>query len=153
MLKEHGFTAADIRDSPQSALDLQRLILQAQAGAEAAALREHQWFISDRSGLDPLIYAHTYVGQEAVARMMEGKDWEVCLRTLRDSLVVVCEPSASWLHDDGTRLMPIDDEEWYQLHTTFCRFLERLGLTYTVVSKEMVNIKERVGLVLDKFLQ
>jgi nicotinamide riboside kinase len=152
VLKTHGFTAADIRQSPQRAFELQRLILESQVIAETAAISVGKWFISDRSGLDPIIYAQTYIGSDAAQKLMEGKDWKASQSNLQDSLIVVCEPGTPWLYDDGTRLMPVDRNEWSQLHLTFCEFLERLDIKYTIVSKDVLDIKERVNVVVSNLM-
>ncbi|RWA08167.1 hypothetical protein EKO27_g6938, partial [Xylaria grammica] len=52
VLSQHGFTRADIRQSQDRALELQRLILEAQSAAEQS---QGAWFISDRSAMDPVI--------------------------------------------------------------------------------------------------
>lgn len=60
VLREHQFTADDIANSKRRALQLQRLILNAQPKPERSFCPE--WYITDRSGLDALAYAHRYVG-------------------------------------------------------------------------------------------
>jgi predicted ATPase len=148
VLKEHSFKAEDIRASSTKALDLQRLILKAQAEAESNASKTGNWFISDRSGLDCLIYAQLYAGNDAVAGLLQGEDWKACQQSLREARIFVCEPGAQWLLDDGTRLMPLDDEEWFKTHDMFCQFLKKLDLSYTVVPRDLEDIDERVNLVL-----
>ena len=148
VLKEYAFTAAEIRDSPSRALELQQLILRAQVEAETKALNTASWFISDRSGLDPMIYAEMYVGREATEQMLAGEDWKACQQSLSKALIVVCEPGAPWLYDDGTRLMPLDETEWTTTHETFCRFLDKLELSYLVARKELMNMRDRVQLIL-----
>lgn len=49
VLVKHDFRAEDITSSPTRSLQLQNLILQAQAEAERAV--SDVWFVSDRSGL------------------------------------------------------------------------------------------------------
>lgn len=69
VLVKHNFTANDITSSQERCLLLQRLILEAQAKAEREVLQgEASWFISDRSGVDPMAYAaqHGGEGWEAV---------------------------------------------------------------------------------------
>jgi nicotinamide riboside kinase len=150
VLKEHAFVAADIRNSEERAFEFQKLILKAQAEAESFVSSGGDRFISDRSGLDCLIYAQMYAGPGAPERLMKGEDWRQCLRLLSDALIVVCEPVLAWSYDDGTRLMPTDDAEWIQLHATFSQFLERLGLAYVILSKDITDQQSRVDFVMGK---
>ena len=139
VLQKHGFTASDITTSKERALQLQELILQAQFEAEQAT--EGSWFISDRSGLDPVVYAKVYVGESAASEMLGSATWR-SLR-LRDGLVIVCEAGSDWLWDDGVRLMPTDTEEWMALHKTFCALLRDLGIDFEIVSRK-TSVAERV---------
>jgi predicted ATPase len=146
VLQKHQFTAADIRDSPERALQLQKLILAAQHEAEIQ--HKNNEFISDRSGLDPVVYARTFVGEGAAREMMESNAWKDIEQNMRSARILVCEPGGAWLRDDGVRLMPIDVDEWNSLHLSFCESLQELDIGFTVVPKEMTDIDERVRLAL-----
>ena len=63
VLRKHKFTASDITSSPDKSLLFQRLILEAQYAAEKAA-ETSPWFISDRSGFDPIVYARSLMQME-----------------------------------------------------------------------------------------
>ncbi|KAK7422554.1 hypothetical protein QQX98_001577 [Neonectria punicea] len=76
VMKTHKFTAHDIISSPDRCLTLQTLILNGQLDAERAALRESGWIISDRSGLDPIVYAHRHLGHEVAEAMMRSAAWK-----------------------------------------------------------------------------
>ena len=156
VLKDHGFTAEDIRNSKERALELQRLIFAAQVSAEEAILsaEEHQsqengaWFVSDRSGLDPIVYAQMYVCPEAAQSLMSGQRWEGYLAHLKQAKVFICEPGTPWLTDDGTRLMPVDLDEWMLVHSSFCDLLAALNIPYTTVPKELLSLDDRLALIL-----
>lgn len=92
VLQKHNFTAADIRDSPERALQLQKLILAAQHEAETSIINKN--FISDRSGLDQVVYAKTYVGDGAAQDMIESEEWRDVERNMRLARILVCEPGA-----------------------------------------------------------
>jgi nicotinamide riboside kinase len=147
VLITHKYTAQDIRNSPTRALQLQKLILAAQYKAEV--MQKDKFFISDRSGLDPVIYAKVYVGESAAQEMMESDIWKEIETRLRSSLVIVCEPGAPWLFNDGVRLMPTDNSEWMALHIEFCEMLSRFGIEFKVVPKEMTDLGERVKFVME----
>ncbi|KAH6634870.1 hypothetical protein B0J18DRAFT_32817 [Chaetomium sp. MPI-SDFR-AT-0129] len=184
VLQAHNFTARDVR-IPARSLELQRLILQAQAVAERAALTpttavrtpsassETQsgveaaaatqtereagpgWFISDRSGADPIAYATRYVGSDAAQDLINYSEWSGELRDrMRASVVVVCEASgaaAGWLTDDGVRLMPHDFGEWVGFHEMFCEFLKGQGIGYHLLKAEIGGHQDRVEFVVQKW--
>lgn len=145
VLREHKFTAVDITSSSERALELQKLILQAQDQAERAAGSE--WFISDRSGLDPITYAKVYASEDAATEMLKMESWIQLKENMRSAVVLVCEAGPRWLVDDGVRLMPRDDDEWAGIHRIFCRVLRELDMEFTIISKEMTDLSERVALV------
>jgi len=148
VLKTHKFTAEDIRSSPSRAFELQRLILEAQLLAERKALETSEWFISDRSGVDPICYALQYVGKDEASKLLQSENWQELKPRLADGVIIVCESGADWLTDDGVRLMPLDKEEWVAFHVLFCEFLNTLGLAYTVLPARLMDIWERVSFVL-----
>ncbi|KAL9117134.1 MAG: hypothetical protein Q9187_006332, partial [Circinaria calcarea] len=110
VLQKHAFTADDITSSPTKAFEMQRLMLEAQLEAEKSA--GDQWFISDRSGFDPIVYARRYVGQNAAERLLASSTYLTLEQNIKQSLMVVCEAGADWLFDDGVRLMPTSKEDW-----------------------------------------
>lgn len=149
VLVKHNFTANDITSSQERCLLLQRLILETQAKAEREVLGAGaEWFISDRSGVDPLAYAAQHVGEGAAEELMGSSDWIELRERMQGSLIVVCEAGASWLTDDGVRLMPASMEEWKAFHELFCRMLLRMGLDFVVLSSFVADLGERVEFVL-----
>jgi predicted ATPase len=137
-----------------------------------------KWFISDRSGVDPIVYAYQHINAQAAEELMATPEWKELKERMRKGLVVVCEPrvvgegresgesaegvesvdresvsvSRSWLTDDGVRLMPASLEEWKGFHDLFCRVLEeRMGLGFVVLPCGLVGIGERVAFVLERF--
>ena len=149
VLRQHGFIATDLTSSPSKALRLQELILEAQYSAEEAA--GTQWFISDRSGFDPIVYTKRYVGEEGAKSLMQTKTWAEMKERMGQSLVVVCEAGADWLIDDGVRLMPKDKADWTAFHDIFCLSLEEAGLKYVVLPCAVKDLAERVKFVLDQW--
>lgn len=149
VLRQHNFTASDITSSPSKAMLMQKLMLEAQYSAEKAAGTE--WFISDRSGFDPIVYTKRYVGEEGARDLMRTDIWGELKERMEHSLVVVCEAGADWLIDDGVRLMPEDREDWVAFHDLFCSSLKEAGLEYVVVPCEMKDLAERVNFVLSRW--
>lgn len=149
VMRQHDFTASDITSSPNKALLLQKLILEAQHSTEQTA--GSQWFISDRSGFDPIVYTKRYVGEEEARSLMRTEIWSELKKRMGQSLVVVCEAGAEWLVDDGVRLMPEDKADWTAFHDLFCASLEEEGLQFVVLHCEMKDLKDRVNFVLDRW--
>jgi len=65
---------------------------------------------------------------------------------MQQSLVVVCEAgrkAASWLRNDGVRLMPTDLEEWERLNGVFCGLLEE-EVPYVALPTTLGRLGDRV---------
>ncbi|KAI2628894.1 AAA domain-containing protein [Hypoxylon sp. NC1633] len=151
ILKTHGFNADDIRNSKERAMELQRLIMEAQFENEQSLAKGGCWYVSDRSALDTIVYGRIYAGRDAAHALLESSKWAEMRDRMADSLVVVCEAGADWLIDDGVRLMPTSREEWLEVHSEFCRALEDFGLTYEVLSCKVEAMEHRLDFVLSKW--
>jgi nicotinamide riboside kinase len=149
VLKEKGFHRDDITTSPKRAFQLQQHILEAQYNAEitACASNKSSWFICDRSGLDPIVYTKCFVGPEAVEKLFASDAWRELEVRMKESIVVLCEAGCRWLVDDGVRLMPVDMEEWTRIDAAFRDLLQKRGIGYSIISKDMADIGTRVGYV------
>jgi len=118
--------------------------------AERSALREKSWFVSDRSGVDPIIYAMRYVGLDSARSLCESAEWSELKDRMTNSLVVLCE-AGTWLVDDGVRLMPENKQDWIQFHAMFYTFLDEIGLQYHLVPCAMEDLSNRVSFVVSKW--
>jgi nicotinamide riboside kinase len=154
VLKEKQFTRHDITASPSRSLQLQKHILDAQFAAEKAVIGPDTptttWYISDRSGLDPIIYAQLFVGEEAADEMLASENWKELEWRMKAGVVMLCEAGCTWLADDGTRLMPEGMEQWMLMDSTFRKQLTACNIRYTVVPKDLVSLEARVQLVLEQ---
>ena len=151
VLKEHDFTAFDITSSPRRALELQKLILEAQFRAEEKEKATNGWYISDRSAIDPVVYARFFVGEDAAAEMVQTETWQRLAKNMLKGQVFVCEPNPGWLSDDGVRLMPTGWEEWMSLHGAFCRALEEQGICYEILRGKLSVAQRRAQVVKSMF--
>ncbi|KAI5866154.1 AAA domain-containing protein [Durotheca rogersii] len=151
VLKTHNYTADDVRSGAERCLALQELIIKAQVAAERAALEKGEWFISDRSGMDPVAYARRYVGKEEATRLTQTPGWAELKERMGKSLIVVCEPGLGWLRDDGVRLMPKDLADWTHFHDLFCGYLEEMGLEYQTLPHDIAHIADRVRYVMERW--
>ncbi|KAF2109359.1 AAA domain-containing protein [Lophiotrema nucula] len=151
VLKEKGFSRDEIVTSPIRSLELQKYILEAQFKAERAVSNRlpTSWCICDRSGLDPIVYAQLFVGREAADEMIASIAWKELENRMKEGIVFVCEAGCSWLVDDGTRLMPEDMEGWMQIDGAFRELLEARAIPYTIISRDLDALEDRVKLVQD----
>jgi nicotinamide riboside kinase len=146
-LQVHGFTRDDIRNVPTSAMALQALIATAQFHAEEAQLQTNRWFISDRSSVDPIVYARLYVNREAADMLTIMDIWKQMKGRMAGSLVILCPINVSWLQDDGVRLIPHDHAEWEKMHTEFLQVLADFGMRYYLLPPNVSDQKTRVEYV------
>jgi nicotinamide riboside kinase len=149
VLKDKGFHRDDITKSATRAFQLQQHILEAQYNAEvtACASNASSWFICDRSGLDPIVYTKCFVSPDAVEKLFASNTWLELEARMKESIVVLCEAGCRWLVDDGVRLMPADTEEWTRVDATFRDLLQKRGIGYSIISKDVVDIGARVEFV------
>ena len=149
VLREHHFTADDIVTSKPRALQLQRLILNAQSKAELSF--GQGWYITDRSGLDPLAYAHRYVGDEEARQLRQEEAWQDVEKRLSKGLVIICGVGGEWLVDDGIRLMPKSRDDWLEIQSIFCSLLDELGIQYTILPSSVRDLGSRVDFVMEQW--
>ncbi|MCJ1323976.1 hypothetical protein MMC10_000638 [Thelotrema lepadinum] len=155
VLKTYNFSREDIRNHPLRGFQLQQRILEAQFQAEKAvtSYSPESWYITDRSGLDPIVYAYLYVGEEASQELLASPAWRELEERMRLGNVFLCEAGTHWLIDDGTRLMPENEAEWIQVDTTFRQLLETREINYSVIPKELYELDKRVDLVTEALLR
>lgn len=150
VLKQHNFTRNDIREDANRCIELQRLILEAQ-WAEELRISEEAMLISDRSGMDPVVYAAKYANPGESKSLLNSLAWRELRDRMLRSLVIVCKPVKTWLKDDGVRLMPLDWEEWLETHQSFCAHLEDANIEFCVLSAEKASTSDRVAFVADQW--
>jgi hypothetical protein len=145
VLKEKGFSREDLM-SPHRALQLQQHILDAQLQAEISVKADEPsgWYICDRSGLDPIVYAQVLVGSSAAENMLASDAWQKLEHKMKSGVVVLCEAGCTWLVDDGVRLMPRELDEWMRVDAAFRELLRARGIPFTVISKDVISMPERV---------
>jgi predicted ATPase len=143
VLKDHGFTRDDLY-RPLRAMQMQYLILEAQFRAEN---RSEGMILSDRSGLDPLVYASKFGPPGQLASIMASPTWGNLKSRMQRSLVILCPPRADLLKDDGTRLMENWDD-WEYTHLLFQKLLADFNIRYHIIPESASSIPERVNFVL-----
>ena len=154
VLKRFHFTRDDITNSPARALQLQKHILTAQYEAERETIDQSPgaWYITDRSGLDPIVYATMFVGDPAAQELLASDEWKTLEQGMKQGIVFLCEAGTRWLFDDGTRLMPDNEEKWMEVDRTFRQLLEARSIEYRVIPNKVHDLGERVRLVTEVML-
>jgi hypothetical protein len=153
VLREKHYNRDDIANYPPKARRLQELILGAQWEAETSvceSINSHHGYISDRSGLDPIVYAQVFAGDEASNSILASKEWQELGDRMKAGLVILCEAGCSWLQDDGTRLMPDDLESWLRIDLAFRKLLDECKIDYVVCRKDVVQVSDRVQFVMQQ---
>ena len=153
--KTYNCSREDIRNDALRCFQLQQRILKAQFEAEQAAgsYSPDSWYITDRSGLDPIVYAYLYVGEAASQTLLDSFAWLELEKRMERGLVFLCEAGTRWLVDDGTRLMPESEAEWFKVDMAFRRLLEARGIRHSIIPKELYESDERVSLVIEALLR
>lgn len=146
ILKRHHFTRKDIRESRNRCMELQKLILEGQF-TEERKIMHNSMLISDRSGIDPIVYAAKYGCDAGTKLLLASLEWHELRGRMASSVVVVCEPVEDWLKDDGVRLMPKNAKEWIEIHQSFCDHLEGANIQYCVLPADMTSLRDRVQFV------
>lgn len=147
VLQKLNINREEIASSPEKSLKLQTAILKAQHKAETEA--NGQFIISDRSGIDPIVYTRLSVSENAAQDLLASTEWDELERNMKDGLVFVCEAGCTWLVDDGTRWMPTDLEHWNRFDQAFRKLLSERAIEYGIVQRDVTQIDERVKLVVD----
>ncbi|KAF2759854.1 hypothetical protein EJ05DRAFT_526550 [Pseudovirgaria hyperparasitica] len=147
VMELEGFSASDIKDTRWQIL--QRLTLEAQCLAEEKLT--DQWYISDRSGLDPIIYAQLQETNDAQA-MKESASWAASQQRMKNSLVILCEAgNPDWFKLDTARISHSESHNWHNMHTRYITLLEETDIKFFLLEKSITKIGERVNFVIRKF--
>ncbi|KAF2995093.1 hypothetical protein E8E13_003531 [Curvularia kusanoi] len=150
--REAQFSRKKVAATQESALRLQHRILAAQYDAEVTAneadtsLSTQTWYISDRSGLDPIVYARYLVGKQQAAEMLASPVWQELEGRIKAGLVILCE-AGGWLEDDGLRLMPEGCKACLRVDAAFRDMLAARGIEYHVMSKHVLDVHQRADSV------
>jgi nicotinamide riboside kinase len=148
VLRQHNISGLDVQAGHSSAMHLQRAILETQFEVEKQS-QLHDLTLSDRSGLDPIAYSAKYGGSQYVQDLAEMAEWTILRSTMQKSVVILCEPVVEWLTDDGERLMPKSNKEWFDLHETFLRLLEEMAISFSLLPSSITAQDDRIRFVLN----
>lgn len=153
VLRKLKYTANDISSDPIKCYNLQKAIFVEQCDKERELLETNRKFISDRSAIDPLVYAEFYINGNTFDPFLDLEDtkWhEIKLRYQdeRNTLIVLIEPNESFLKNDGTRKMPTDLEEWKSFYRCFLSFMNKNQIPFKIIPSNVTNICQRTDQVI-----
>lgn len=140
--------AGDLRNLESGRFfEFQRDILHAQYVAEEEASGH---YISDRSGVDPIMYTMKYIGLQAAADLVAMPEWAQMRErySREDAVVVVVEPNEKFLQEDGTRLLIDGLKDCQEFSEVFKTFLREQNIPYKELKGEIADINERVRIVM-----
>lgn len=133
VMRSKGYTRADV-----GTIEMQRAIMLAQLEKEANAFARARWgnneglILSDRSGIDPIVYAA----------------FQMALRRYKDAIFLLLNPVEEWLVDDGVR--NLDNHE--RCIKVFRQVLDKFGIKYQEMGAETKRIEDRVRLLEERIL-
>lgn len=147
---------------------MQEAIMTAQLEAERAALSRADSsskviLLSDRSAVDPAVYAETSGARPSQdrARLLDTEGFQNALNFYRESLFgkpkshsgrweglmklhpVVLQPVVDWLEDDGVRSL----EDPWNYNNHLCSTLRELSIPFIEIDESVRDLSERVKLV------
>jgi nicotinamide riboside kinase len=154
VMREKGYTRDDVDSNDgERQFSLQRDIFAAQVEMENSLLStKNVSFLSDRSGIDPLVHLAFFASPDAVHRITSTDEWKRLRSRYADiekSVLVLLLPVIEFLVDDDIRYMAKSYEDWHALAGTFQKFMKEQGIPFVEIGEECVKIEERVALVLE----
>ncbi|KAG9310362.1 hypothetical protein JVU11DRAFT_9495 [Chiua virens] len=145
IMKRRGFTREDV-----GKLEMQSTIMLAQLEREAEVCERamdtsEALVLSDRSGVDPLVYAVLTAKDEREARqrksiLVEQPAFQNALKRYRKAKFLLLRPVPEWLVDDGVRSLDQHARSFHVYRTV----LAELGIPYREIREEMKDLTERV---------
>ncbi|EKM53817.1 uncharacterized protein PHACADRAFT_211456 [Phanerochaete carnosa HHB-10118-sp] len=142
VMRTQGFS----RDTTHK-VEMQHAIMAAQLNAEERVLTRPRGngpilLLSDRSAVDPIVYAATSSvdGESKRLRLIQDPAFQATLAFYRESLFFLLQPVLEWLQDDGIRSL---EDPWnYNAHLRTT--LTELGIPFVEIGEELKDIAERV---------
>ncbi|KAF7920908.1 hypothetical protein EAE99_007760 [Botrytis elliptica] len=145
VMRCQGFNIQDLRNVERG-FELQQCVLLEQYNSEKKV--QCEWYISDRSGLDALVYAKAYIGVTAVKKLEDTEEWNRLKKRMQDALVVFCEAgNASWLSEDEVRMKYSNIAAWERLNNEFHAMLIEHHIEYITLPKHVTDLQDRVALI------
>lgn len=152
VFQNSGYVASDISDDPTKCYNLQKAILLVQCQKEKELLDTNRRCISDRSAIDPIVYAKFYIKVDTFESLTDLEDWRRTKLKYQDenvTLIVLIEPNQAFLKDDGTRKLPNDSEDWFAFYKCFISFMTQNEIPFKIIPENLTDINQRVDQVIE----
>ncbi|KAG6373183.1 hypothetical protein JVT61DRAFT_6801 [Boletus reticuloceps] len=146
IMKRRGFTREDMgRIEMQSAIMLAQIEREAEVCERARGTGE-TLMLSDRSGVDPIVYAVLTANDEHQARLkknllVEHPTFQCALKRYRKAKFLLLRPVPEWVVDDGVRSL---DQHAHSFHV-YRAVLAELGIPYREIGEDMKDLLERTN--------
>lgn len=144
IMKRRGFTREDVgKIEMQAGIMLAQLEREAEVCERARSTGE-TLILSDRSGVDPIVYAVLTAKDERQAQqkknlMVEQPTFQSALKRYRKAKFLLLRPVPEWLVDDGVRSL---DQHARSFHV-YRAVLAELGIPYHEIGEDMKDLSER----------
>lgn len=148
VMKRRGFTRADVgKIEMQSAIMMAQLEREVEVYERARSTGE-TLILSDRSGVDPVIYAVLTAKDERQARqrrniLVKHPTFESALKRYQKAKFLLLRPVPEWFVDDGVRSL----EQHARSLQVYRAVLADLGIPYHEIGEEMKDLSERTNWV------
>ena len=128
-------------------IQLQQCTLTTQADTEEQL--QDRWFISDRSILDPIVYAQ--LRGNSLGDLRETETFRASVKRMQDGLVILCEAGRrAWLSSDSVRTSFDNVRQWEAMTEQFKTLLAEECIPYCVLPCVFASIEERVNFVVTR---
>lgn len=143
-MKTQGFDRSQV-----PLLELQQAILLAQIEHEQELSVPGRVLLSDRSALDPIVYAvltapSAEEAQQRKESLLKQPQIPGTLDRYKTALFVLLEPIEDWRVEDGVRVMDRPQE----CLAIYKQLLAELGIAYRVIGNDTRRLEDRVAWVL-----
>ncbi|CAM1306704.1 Uncharacterised protein g4438 [Pycnogonum litorale] len=136
----------DWKKHPEVFEKVQLEILNEQSQMYRRHEKDNEDYIADR-GIDPLVYARYYLGEDALNRLLSQSLTKSCIERFRTSLTFVLLPQPECVDDDGFRIKPVlSDLQGFTDH--LIELLNQLNINYFVI--DFLDLEQRKQFVVDK---
>lgn len=158
VMHDKGYSRNDVASADRERkFAFQRDIFTAQIEMENTIMRSGKKtsFLSDRSGIDPLVYLNHYSGPDEARRLKFTKEWRMARERYADPkkfLIILLSPVPEFLIDDDIRYMSNSSDDWHSLAQSFRDFLEVEKIPFIEIGENIMQLEERVLLVLERLM-
>ncbi|XP_063427271.1 uncharacterized protein LOC134710799 [Mytilus trossulus] len=148
VIRKFGWQREDFlpETQPENFLKLNEEIIRRQIQTEEENSFMSKDFIADRC-IDPLIYVHTYIGDEALRKLREIPGVLEWTDRLKTAFIFVIKPQKECIVDDGVRLSP-KLKELDVFHNSILREYKLLGIPVFEITE--LDRQKRKAFILEK---